>query len=144
MAQNRPKRLSDVLIRSGIPKEVKAPVRPEKFTGVHEGQLGKAVGMSQFGINHVVLEPGMWSALRHWHETEDEFVYVLSGELALVDDDGRHRMEAGSFVGFPAGEANAHHLVNDTDAPAAYIVVGSRRKHDTVHYPDDDLGPISR
>ena len=144
MAENRIKRLSDLTIRSGIPEEVENPLRPEKFGGVHEGRMGKAVGMTQFGVNHVVLEPGMWSSLRHWHQQEDEFVYVLSGELNLVDDQGSHRLQAGDFAGFPAGEVNAHHLRNETDEPAAFMVVGSRRRHDTVHYPDDDIGPFSR
>jgi uncharacterized cupin superfamily protein len=101
--------------------------------------------MTQFGVNLVELGPGSYSSLRHWHEREDEFVYVVSGELVLIDNSGEHRLATGTFAGFPAGEANAHHLVNRSDQPASYLVVGSRAQgKDTVHYPDDDLGPISR
>ena len=121
------------------------PIKPELFTGQHEGRLGKSVGLTQFGVNYVRLDPGSASALRHWHEGEDEFVYILEGSLTLIDDNGEHALAAGNFVGFPAGEANAHHLVNQSNQPATYIAVGSRRPgEDTVHYPDDDLGPIQR
>lgn len=115
------------------------------FAGRHERRLAKAVGLTQFGVNHVTLDPGSMSALRHWHEAEDEFVYVLEGELTLVDNNGEHRLTAGSFVGFPAGVANAHHLRNESGAPATFIVVGSRRPgEETIHYPDDNFGSIRK
>ena len=139
MADTKVVTLSQINIHSGLPDGWSNPIRPEKFAGFHEGQLGKAVNMTQFGVNHVVLEPGMWSALRHWHEKEDEFVYVLTGTVTLVDDNGSHPMEPGSFVGFPAGDANGHHLVNDSDKPASYLAVGSRFTREIVHYPDDDV-----
>lgn len=78
-------------------------IKPELFVGTHEWQLGKAVGLSQFGVNQLTLEPGAISALRHWHEGEDEFVYVLSGILTVIDDNGEHELRAGAFAGFPAG-----------------------------------------
>ena len=85
------------------------------------------------------------SSLRHWHEVEDEFVYVLSGVLTLVDDDGEHAMPPGTFAGFPAGCANAHHLLNRSDAPVCFLVIGSRRPgEETIHYPDDAIGPIRK
>ncbi len=91
------------------------------------------------------MEPGSISALRHWHEAEDKFVYVLSGELTLVDDNGEHALTEGSFAGFPAGSPNAHHLQNRSEWPASFTVAGSRRPGaSTVHYPDDDLGPVRR
>ena len=120
-------------------------IKPELFVGNHEAQLGKAVGLTQFGVNRVRLEPGSASALRHWHEGEDEFVYVLSGELTLIDDHGEHPMPPGTFAGFPAGEANAHHLVNRSDADAEYLAIGSRKPgEDACHYPDDPLERIQR
>lgn len=145
MSATKISKISDLRISSGLPEGINNPIKPERFSGFHEGRLGKTVGMTQFGVNHVTLEPGMWSALRHWHEKEDEFVYVLNGELTLVDDHGSHTMGPGTFAGFPAGEANAHHLMNQSDQKAEYIVVGSRRPgEDVTHYPDDDLGPIQR
>jgi len=120
-------------------------IKPELFAGRHEQRLAKSVGITQFGVNMLTLDPGAWSALRHWHEAEDEFVYVVDGVLTLVDENGTHELTAGSIVGFPAGEANGHHLQNRSEAPATYLVVGSRKPgEETIHYPDDDLGPIRK
>jgi uncharacterized cupin superfamily protein len=112
--------------------------RPEWFLGRREAKLGQLAGLSQFGVNYVTLEPGARSALRHWHEQEDEFVYLLSGELTLIDENGEHPMTAGTFVGFPAGAPNAHHLANLSSAPASYLAIGTRKVGvETIHYPDD-------
>lgn len=145
MPETRVRHTSQVSISTGVPDEWEDPIKPESFVGKHEGRLGKLVGMTQFGVNSVTLEPGSISSLRHWHEAEDEFVYVLAGELTMIDENGRHPIREGSFAGFPANEPNAHHLVNESDEPGTFIVVGSRRPgRDTVHYPDDDLGPIEK
>jgi uncharacterized cupin superfamily protein len=102
--------------------------------------LGDAVGLSQFGVNLVELPPGCWSAQRHWHTHEDEFVYVLDGELILVTDAGEQVLRAGMAAGFPAGKADGHHLINRTDRPATYLEVGTRRENlDEVEYPDIDM-----
>lgn len=114
------------------------PIKAEWFVGVRSVALGRAVGVNQFGVNHVTLAPGAYSALRHWHEGEDEFVYVISGEVTLIDDNGEHVLAAGAFAGFPAGVPNAHHLANRSGAPASFIVVGARKRgQETIHYPDD-------
>lgn len=106
-----------------------------------ERQLARRVGLTQFGVNHLRLEPGGISSLRHWHEGEDEFVHVLSGRVELIDGNGAHPLGPGDFAGFPAGAANAHHLVNRSDRPAEMIVVGPRKVgEDRIHYPDRD-GP---
>jgi len=137
--------LSEVPVTIGLPAAWTNPVRPELFAGKHEAGLAKAVDITQFGVNHVTLEPGSISALRHWHEAEDEFVYVLSGRLVLVDDHGEHAMEPGTFAGFPAGCPNAHHLQNKSNDPASFLVIGSRKPGDEViHYPDDNIGPIRK
>lgn len=143
MADTRLRHAGDVTPTTGIHYE--NAIKPELFTGNHEAQLGKSVGLTQFGVNHVRLEPGSASALRHWHEGEDELVYVLEGELTLIDDNGAHALGPGSYAGFPAGVANAHHLINRSSEDAVYLAVGSRRpRADTVHYPDDELGPLKR
>ncbi len=126
-----------------------APVRhPEWFEGQHEQRLARALGVTQFGVNHLTLKPGACTALRHWHEQEDEFVFVLEGELVLIDDNGEHPLAAGMYAAFPAGEANAHHLCNRSSAPARLLAIGTRhRGAETIHYPDDDLafdGPLMR
>jgi len=90
-------------------------------------------------VNLVTVPPGAWSALRHWHTRQDEFVYVLDGELALVTDAGEQILRPGMAAGFPAGTPDGHHLVNRSTAPATYLEVGDRVPGDEVHYPDADL-----
>lgn len=102
-------------------------------------RLGNACGLTQFGVNLVTLGAGGQSALRHWHTLEDEFVYILSGELTLVTDAGQQTLSAGMCVGYPAGSGDAHHLVNRSGVPATYLEVGNREEADEVFYPDDDL-----
>jgi uncharacterized cupin superfamily protein len=134
--------LSEVHAATGVPK---GWLKYEQQLGKHEARLGQIVDLTQFGVNHVTLDPGSISALRHWHEGEDEFVYVLSGNLTLVDNNGEHVLEEASFAGFPAGSPNAHHLVNKSQVVATYLAIGSRRPgKDVCHYPDDDIGPIQR
>jgi uncharacterized cupin superfamily protein len=102
--------------------------------------LGDATGLTQFGVNLVLLPPGCWSSQRHWHSHEDEFVYVLEGELTLVTDGGEQVLRPGMAAGFPAGKPDGHHLINRTDRPAVYLEVGSRRDEvDECDYPDIDM-----
>jgi uncharacterized cupin superfamily protein len=102
-------------------------------------RLGEACGLSKFGVNLVTLGAGGQSALRHWHTLEDEFVYVLSGEVVLVTDAGEQILGAGMCAGYPAGRRDAHHFVNRGTAPAVYLEVGNRIDGDNALYPDDDL-----
>ena len=117
---------------------------PAPFRAAVEGRqkrpLGDATGLTQFGVNLVELPPGCWSSQRHWHTHEDEFVYVLQGELTLVTDAGEQVLGPGMAAGFPAGEADGHHLINRTDRPATYLEVGSRQDDlDECDYPDIDM-----
>ena len=101
--------------------------------------LGNELGLTHYGVNLTRLAPGAWSAQRHWHTQQDEFVYVVAGELALVTDEGEQLLRPGMAAGFPAGTPNGHHLVNRSNAPAVYLEVGDRTIGDEVHYPDVDL-----
>lgn len=101
--------------------------------------LGDAAGLDQFGVNLVHLPPGAWSSQRHWHSDEDEFVYLLQGELVLVTDAGEQRLTAGMAAGFPADRPDGHHLVNRSAEPAVYLEVGGRVPEDVCSYPDIDL-----
>lgn len=102
-------------------------------------RLADAAGLTQFGVNLVTLDPGVWSSQRHWHAEEDEFVYVLDGELVLVTDAGEEVMRPGDCAGFKAGVRDGHHLQNRSDRPARFLVVGSRIKSDWGEYPDLDM-----
>lgn len=102
-------------------------------------RLGDACGLTRFGVNLVTLPPGGQSALRHWHTLEDEFVYVLSGEVVLVSDAGEQVLTAGTCAGYPAGTKDAHHFVNRSNAPVRYLEIGDRAPGDNAFYPDDDL-----
>lgn len=102
--------------------------------------LTEALGLTQFGVNLTTLDPGGMSAHRHYHAREDECIYVLSGELVLVTNDGERVLRAGAAAGFPAGEPDGHQLVNRSNAPATYLEIGSRSPDEDVVYPDIDLG----
>jgi uncharacterized cupin superfamily protein len=101
--------------------------------------LGDVFGLDQFGVNVVTLEPGAWSSQRHWHAEEDEFVYVLKGEVTLGDDSGDHLMTAGMCAGFKSNNGNGHHLKNLSGKPAVYLEIGSRKTKDSVTYGDIDM-----
>ena len=102
-------------------------------------RLGDAGGLTQFGANLVMLEPGAKSSLRHWHQNEDEFVMVTDGTCTLIDDHGETEMTVGDCAAFPANDPNGHHLINKTDAPAAFLVIGTRTNDETATYSDVDL-----
>ena len=116
---------------------------PAPFDQVVAGRsrkrLGNAAGLDQFGVNLTTLKPGAASALRHWHEKEDEFVYILAGEVTLIENDGETVLKAGDAAGFKANVANGHHLVNKSTGDAVYIEIGTRSKHERAFYSDVDM-----
>lgn len=119
---------------SNYPNEFKSFV-----VGRSKKRLGDAAGLQNFGVNLVKLEPGSCSALRHWHAKQDEFIYILEGEVTLVTNTDEQILKAGMAAGFPAGKANGHHLINRSNSVAVYLEVGDRTPEDEVTYPDDDL-----
>ena len=141
MAEDYPASLkaSGIVPRSGS-------IYPAIFKAVLAGRekraLGDPFGLDQFGINLVTLAPGAWSSQRHWHEKEDEFIYVLDGEITLANDSGEHRLTAGTCAGFKAGVANGHHLVNKSARPATYLEVGTRSPEERATYPDVDMQAV--
>ncbi|HEX2511407.1 MAG TPA: cupin domain-containing protein [Xanthobacteraceae bacterium] len=116
---------------------------PAPFLPVVAGRermaLGNLAGLTQFGVNLTRLKPGAASALRHWHDNEDEFVYVLEGEITLIEDQGETLLRVGEAAGFKAGVPNGHHVVNKSVRDAVYLEVGTRAERERTHYPDDDL-----
>jgi uncharacterized cupin superfamily protein len=120
--------------RTGYP-----PPFDRVVVGRERKRLGNAAGLDQFGVNLTTLKPGASSALRHWHEREDEFVYMLEGEVVLVEDGGETVLRAGDAAGFKANSRDGHHLVNRTAHNAVYLEIGTRSRHERVEYPDVDL-----
>jgi uncharacterized cupin superfamily protein len=120
---------------------------PPPWRHVVEGRsrqrLGDAGGLTQFGVNLTRLAPGASSALRHWHQTEDEFVFVVAGALTLVEDAGETLLKAGEAAAFPAGAPNGHHLVNRSGADALYLEIGTRTKADRVTYTEPSVDLVA-
>jgi uncharacterized cupin superfamily protein len=128
--------IDSVELRNGssYPADVAGPVdsRQQKW-------LGDAVGITQFGANLVILQPGALSSLRHWHEKQDEFMVVTMGTCTLIDDHGETTLNLGDCAAFPAGDPNGHHIVNKTDAEARFVVVGTRTPTEICRYSDMDM-----
>ncbi|MBV8665499.1 MAG: cupin domain-containing protein [Burkholderiaceae bacterium] len=102
-------------------------------------RLGDAGGLTQFGVNLRHLPPGTWSSQRHWHTHEDEFVYVISGEVVLVTDEGEQVMRSGDCAAFPANTPNGHHLINRSGTTAVVLDIGTKHPDDTCVYSDIDM-----
>jgi uncharacterized cupin superfamily protein len=102
-------------------------------------RLGNAVGLDQFGVNLTTLKPGAWSSQRHWHEAEDELVYMLEGEVVLCEDGGETVLRPGDAAGWKANAGNGHCLVNRTQRDAVFLEIGTRSKRERVVYPDIDM-----
>jgi uncharacterized cupin superfamily protein len=124
-----------VLTGSRYPRPYDAPCQGRRVL-----RLSDAAGLTQFGANLLTLDPGAWSSQRHWHALEDEFVYVLAGEVVLVTDAGEETLRAGDAAGFKAGSRDGHCLQNrSTTTPAQLLVVGSRNDADYGEYSDIDM-----
>src|SRR5262245_35977774 len=120
---------------SGYPSPFDEPMR-----GRSRQRLGDAARLTQFGVNLLVLEPGAWSSQRHWHTNEDEFVFVLSGDVVLVTDKGEEVMQPGDCAGFAKGKRDGHHLINRSKSKAAVCLdIGTRSEEDFCGYPDIDM-----
>ena len=103
-------------------------------------RLGDAASLTHFGVNLLTLPPGAWSSQRHWHTAEDEFVYVVAGEVVLVTEGGEEVLHPGDCAGFPAGASDGHHLQNRSGWDATVLEIGSRRTaEDDTFYPDIDM-----
>ena len=109
-----------------------------KVAGRWYRRLAPAAGIEDFGASYVRLEPGAWSSQRHWHEGEDELLVVIRGSAVLIDEQGRTDLKPGDCCAFPKGDANGHHLVNESDAECIFVAIGRPTRTD-CHYPDVDM-----
>jgi len=96
----------------------------QEVQGRWKRRLGPLSGLTDFGVSHVVLKPGAWSSQRHWHNGEDEFLVMVSGEAVLVEDDGRTLLRPGDCAAWPKGSTNGHHLINESGEDCSFVVVG--------------------
>lgn len=112
-------------------------------SGRSRKRLANAAGLSQFGVNLTTLKPGAASSLRHWHEKEDELVYVLEGEVVLIEDEGETILKPGDAAAFKANSRNGHQLINKSSNDAVYLEIGTRSKYERVEYSDVDMLVIS-
>jgi uncharacterized cupin superfamily protein len=115
------------------------PPFDKAVVGRSRKRLGNAAGITQFGVNLCTLKPGAASSQRHWHENEDELVYVLQGEVVLCEDGGETVLKPGDAAAWKAGVANGHSLVNRSDRDAVFIEVGSRAATERAYYSDIDM-----
>lgn len=111
----------------------------EPISGRIKQALGNAGGLTDFGVSLVHLSPGAWSSQRHWHTREEEFVYVLTGELTLVTEAGEQLLRAGDCAAFPKNVPDGHHMINRSASVAVYLDIGTRCADDICDYSDIDL-----
>lgn len=127
-----------VIATTGYP-----PPYRQVVDGRSKQRLGDAGGIARFRVNLTRLKPGAASALRHWHETEDEFVFLIEGEISLIEDTGETTLEAGEAAAFPAGAPNGHHLFNRSAKEAVYLEIGTRTKSDRVTYTEPNVDLVA-
>jgi uncharacterized cupin superfamily protein len=135
------------VLASEVPLRPIKTIYPEVFAsrvaGREKRPLGDYFGLQNFGVNLTRMAPGSQSALRHSHVKQDEFVYVLEGEVTLITNSGEQELTAGMCAGFRAGTGDAHHLVNKSPSDVLYLEIGDRTPGETAEYPDDDLKVVS-
>jgi uncharacterized cupin superfamily protein len=123
-----------VIVGSGYPAPFDKPCAARA-----RQRLGESSGLSDFGVNLLRLPPGTWSSQRHWHTAEDEFVFVVEGEVVLITDSGEETLRAGDSAGFKAGVKDGHHLQNRSPRNAVVLEIGSRKEQDEGEYSDIDM-----
>jgi uncharacterized cupin superfamily protein len=125
-----------IIRKDHVPVDRQTDESTQKYGASESLQYSDAGGLIQFGAYVHTLQPGSRSSDRHWHEEEDEFLYMLSGEATVIEDDGPHLLEPGDAACWPAGEANAHQVLNRSGAPCSFLIFGTRMARDVVHYPE--------
>lgn len=122
-----------------ISKTMYPPPHDKVVAGRLKRRLGPLLGLTDYGVNLTTLMPGAASAMRHYHSANDEFVYILDGEVTLVTDAGKQLLTTGMCAGFPKGKTDGHHLINEGTRPVQVLEVGTNFEPDIVGYPDEKL-----
>ena len=125
-----------IIRRDQAPADPEAEERAEHYGASERLRYSDAGGLTQFGAYVEMLRPGSRSSERHWHEEEDEFLYVISGEATVVEEDGAHLLRPGDAACWPADVVNAHQVVNRSDEPCSYLIFGTRMAREVIHYLD--------
>ncbi len=125
-----------ILRKDKTPSDKGSQWRAKEYGPFESLQYSIAGGLTQFGAYVETLQPGSRSSERHWHEQEDEFLYIIAGEATVIEEDGPHILYPGDAACWPAGAPNAHCVLNRSDAPCTYMIVGTRVTRDICHYPD--------
>lgn len=121
------------------PEDQLVEIEDDHVCGIrHTHWISEPGGLTQFGAFVQVLPPGSFSSIRHWHSAEDELVFVLDGEVTLIEGEAKTLLRAGDSATFSAGVAVGHHLANEGNQPARYFVVGTRAPIDVITCPDHD------
>lgn len=127
-----------MILKRGALRRGEADANEQRESGGREWLYASDTGgLTQFGAYVDTLAPGYRAPQRHWHEKEDEFLYVLAGELTILENDGEHTLQPGDVACWPAGVPNAHAVANRSTVPCTFLVVGTRVTHDVCHYPDN-------
>lgn len=125
-----------IVRKSDVAADPGSEGRADELGAFESLRYSDAGGLTQYGAYVETLQPGSRSAEPHWHEKEDEFLYVLAGEVTVVEEDGEHLLRPGDAACWPGGVPIAHHAVNRSSAPCSYLIVGTRLTQDVCHYPD--------
>jgi uncharacterized cupin superfamily protein len=128
----------EAVSKCGYPEPYRSQVMPRE-----KRRLGDAFGLTKIGINRTTLLPGKASSMCHWHTAEDEFLYLLEGEVVLRTSSGEQVLTAGMCIGFPAGVEEGHQLINRSARPAIYLEVSNRDAEDTAYYTDTDVDLVA-
>jgi uncharacterized cupin superfamily protein len=110
-----------------------------EMAGRSSVRLGQLAGLTQFGVNIVTLAPGAVASLQHWHLKEDEFAMVLDGTLVLAEGDRDIPMGPGECAAWQAGVPVGHRFENRSDAPARFLIVGSKAPDEVATYTQVDM-----
>ena len=100
-------------------------------------RIGPLVGAKDLGYSYDVVPPGKRSCPFHSHRGEEEMFFVVRGEGTLRYGGETRRIRAGDVICCPTGgPETAHQIVNDSNAPLAYLSISTMAPVEVCEYPD--------